>query len=721
MMTALVVMVALAQQAEPVRRFALVAGANDGGRARVTLRYAATDATAVSNVLTQLGGVSKGDLVFLEEPRPAALSRALDELTARLASARTSTSRFEVIFYYSGHSDETGLLLGEERYGYDELRRRLDALPAEVRIGIVDACASGALTRAKGGVSRPPFLVDASTQLKGHAFLTSASIDEAAQESERLKASVFTHALVSGLRGAADASRDGKVTLAEAYQFAFNETLARTASTRSGPQRPAFDIQLAGTGEMVLTDVRAASAQLELSSRLSGRVFVLNASGGLVVEVAKGAGDALQLGVEPGAYRVLVDNGRGGLGETRVSLAERQTVAVEPSSLSSVTKDALVTRGDPKRPFTPVDIAFVYPLSIGGALGEPPRTHFSLGVLTAREGAVDGLALSSIGTWVDGSVRGVGLAGVGLRVGGLEGVGFAGVTVVSTGAVRGVVGAPVTVVGGSMQGLAMGVVDVVGDGLAGGSLAAVNVAARGVLGLQAGVVNVGTGGVRGVQAGVVDVAHGGFGGFQAGVVNAAFGDGLGAQMGVVNVGGDVVGAQVGVLNIASTVKGTQVGVVNIAGESTAPVGLLNVITRGRFRAAAFTGETSVANVSLKLGSKHVYSFGVASYSPWDTGRLGLGLGLGVQVNVGDFYGQLESDVRSLSQPSRLFSSQQLLVTQRFVVGWQFSESFSVFAGPSFAQLISFDGSDPAPLTPWGFSTSSTVRLVPGVTVGVQLF
>ena len=45
---------------------------------------------------------------------------------------------------------------------------------------------------------------------------------EAAQESDRICASYFTHYLVSGFRGAADLSGDGKVTLNEAYQFAFN-------------------------------------------------------------------------------------------------------------------------------------------------------------------------------------------------------------------------------------------------------------------------------------------------------------------------------------------------------------------------------------------------------------------------------------------------------------------------------------------------------------------
>jgi hypothetical protein len=205
------------------------------------------------------------------------------------------------------------------------------------------------------------------------------------------------------------------------------------------------------------------------------------------------------------------------------------------------------------------------------------------------------------------------------------------------------------------------------------------------------------------------------------VANVASGDTFGAQVGVVNVGGDVVGAQIGVLNIASTVKGTQVGVLNIAGESTAPVGLLNIITRGRFRAAAWASETSVANVSVKLGSKHVYSFGVAGFSPWGQARIGLGLGVGVQVDVGRFYGQLEADVRTLSTPSRLFQTASLQVTQRLVLGWQVTEAFSLFAGPSFSQLTAFDGSDLTAATPFGVSTSPNVRLVPGVVVGAQLF
>ena len=100
--------------------------------------------------------------------------------------------------------------------------------------------------------------------MRGHAFLTSSAATEAAQESDRIRASYFTHYLVSGFRGAADLSGDGKVTLGEAYQFAFNETLGRTVDTKGGAQHPSYDINLSGTGDVVMTDVRQTSATLVL-------------------------------------------------------------------------------------------------------------------------------------------------------------------------------------------------------------------------------------------------------------------------------------------------------------------------------------------------------------------------------------------------------------------------------------------------------------------------
>jgi uncharacterized caspase-like protein len=220
-----------------------VAGANYGGPDRPALQYAISDAERLARVLVDLGGVSPEDAILLKQPGLRELDEALGRLQARVVEARRAGrgdegGRTELLVYYSGHADDKGLLLGEDRYSYRSLRDRLDDVPADVRIAVLDACASGAITRLKGGKLRPPFLVDESSDMRGHAFLTSSAETEAAQESDRIGASYFTHYLISGLRGAADVNGEGKVTLNEAYQFAFNETLGRTVDTKGGAQHP---------------------------------------------------------------------------------------------------------------------------------------------------------------------------------------------------------------------------------------------------------------------------------------------------------------------------------------------------------------------------------------------------------------------------------------------------------------------------------------------------
>jgi hypothetical protein len=123
-----------------------------------------------------------------------------------------------------------------------------------------------------------------------YAFLTSSSADEAAQESDQIGSSFFTHFLITGMRGAADVSGDGTVSLTEAYEFAFDETLERITETSGGAQHPAYEINLTGTGDFVMTDLRATSAGLLLSEQLSGRFFVRIADRQLVAELYKPAG-----------------------------------------------------------------------------------------------------------------------------------------------------------------------------------------------------------------------------------------------------------------------------------------------------------------------------------------------------------------------------------------------------------------------------------------------
>src|SRR5205085_179603 len=114
-----------AASSQPVRRFALLVGVNDGGPGRAKLRYAVTDARSFGDVLEELGGVQPQDRLMLMEGGRAELERALAKFKAMIASARTSGGRTEALVYYSGHSDEEGLLLQQDRFGYKELRQAL--------------------------------------------------------------------------------------------------------------------------------------------------------------------------------------------------------------------------------------------------------------------------------------------------------------------------------------------------------------------------------------------------------------------------------------------------------------------------------------------------------------------------------------------------------------------------------------------------------------------
>jgi hypothetical protein len=331
-----------------LQRFVLIAGANSGGADRPLLRYAVSDADRFARVMKDLGGVSSPDALVLKEPKARNLVEALNWLNQRVVEARRTAGpgkgRTEILVYYSGHADEKGLLLGDDRYSYQSLRDRLDEIPADVRIAVLDACASGAFTRLKGGKIQKPFMVDQSTDMQGHAFLTSSAETEAAQESDRLGASYFTHYLISGLRGAADVNTDAKISLNEAYQFAFQETLGRTVNSQGGAQHPSYDIKLSGTGDVTITDVRQTTATLALAASLEGRIFVRNARQELVVELYKAQGRTVEFGLEPGTYEVRIERpAEAWLAKSQVGNGQRLELGLD--QFSPTTPDPSRRRG----------------------------------------------------------------------------------------------------------------------------------------------------------------------------------------------------------------------------------------------------------------------------------------------------------------------------------------------------------------------------------------
>lgn len=157
----------------------------------------------------------------------------------------------------------------------------------------------------------------------------------------------FTHALVTGLRTGADVNGDALVTLNEASQFAYTETLARTEVTARGPQHPASDIQPTGTGDLVMTDLRSTTAGLILADDVGGRFFVRDSVNNLVAEHFKPQGRSVDLGLPPGEYRVTLEQD-GQLFRTDLSLRDGGRTTLGPQDLLPLDREQTVARGGPR-------------------------------------------------------------------------------------------------------------------------------------------------------------------------------------------------------------------------------------------------------------------------------------------------------------------------------------------------------------------------------------
>lgn len=697
----------VAAQDASIRRYALIVGVNSGGPSRAPLRYAESDAAAFGSLLSALGGVTAEDKMLLVEPTRASLEAGIDALRARM-SDRTGATRVELIVYYSGHSDETGLMLGTDKMSYTEFRSALQTLPADVRIAILDSCQSGALTRRKGGTMRAPFLFDASTQVRGQAILTSSSETESAQESDRIRGSFFTHYLLSGLRGAADVTHDRRVTLNEAYQFAFAETLARTEGTKFGPQHPAYEIELAGSGDVVMTDLRATSSTIVIDDTINGRVFIRDSEGHLVAELYKAPGRSVEIGVAPGEYSVRVEQKDARqLLEGNVIVADLSTTTLTPQMLRAGRLEIAQRRGSEEELGEPGENVLRIPFAFSLWPGAPPwppadavvSENFHLSIVYGQTDYLRGAALGLGATRVRRHAKGAQVSVfLSFNDGGGEG---------------GQVASFYTTLGGPFVGLQAAGIYASADKFSGLQVASVATRSGDFYGLQAGGIaawsdnsrGLQTGGVAAISknksglqvAGVTSIARGYMHGFQtSSTVNVATGDVRGLQLSLVNIGGDVSGAQIGLVNVAKVVHGTQIGLVNVADDvHGVPFGLFSYIKNQGLGAEVWTGTTEPINVALRYDTHHTFytflALGMFSLQDVTKSDAYYGIGLGAHLAKSGNYG-FDFDVAAL-YPSLDFKNGELLVRQRASFVYDINPTLSAFAGITWSQYMGWGGED----------------------------
>ena len=327
-------------------RIGLVAGNNLGRDPARGLRYAEDEVGRLADLLKSAGDFD--DVVTLRGASKGEIEKALVQVRQRLVAAKDSGRQTLFLFYYSGHGDNEALEIGGERMLLRDLRSYLEQLvAADVRVAFVDACQSGALTGVKGGKRTSGYEVRLADpgQVKGMAIVTSSTANELSQESDDLKGSFFSQSIMAGLRGAADTSRDGQVTLGEVYHFAYTRTLSSTAASLTGGQHPTYDYRMAGAGEVVLTRTRARDARVAFAREAGATYAVVNKnSGDVVAEIASSTTEDLYLAVPAGEYR-FVRRAMGDIRERTLAIAPGSVTSIDPASMVRVAQDSGRSKG----------------------------------------------------------------------------------------------------------------------------------------------------------------------------------------------------------------------------------------------------------------------------------------------------------------------------------------------------------------------------------------
>jgi hypothetical protein len=321
-------------------RYAILVGNNSGTQSEATLKYVDRDLATLRTVLTGLCGFDSRNITTLFNGGPEDLQRLLDGLGSGLQAGGDDL----FFFYFTGHADETCLKMGPERFLLSDLKTRFGRVPAPIKIAVFDACQSGSFTRLKGGTLAEPFLFLSDEKVKGQVILSSSSASESSQESDGLKSSVFTFHLINALRGSADASGDGKITLGEAYQYAYNHTVATTASSSGGTQHPGYQFNIQGEGEIVLADISLRTSGIVLPAGIDGGFTILDDKAAIVADFTKESGAPMMIALNPGAYQI-TRRGQGTVSTAQATVGEGQAVTMSEEDFSTLARQSMRVKG----------------------------------------------------------------------------------------------------------------------------------------------------------------------------------------------------------------------------------------------------------------------------------------------------------------------------------------------------------------------------------------
>ncbi|HXI59197.1 MAG TPA: hypothetical protein VNO55_24185 [Polyangia bacterium] len=295
---------------------AIVVGSNRGPSAsQENLRYGDDDAIQSARMLTLLGtqttllvdpDAETRELFPGERPdgpaTQAAMKSAFGRAAEKISAARAAGRPSRLYFFFAGHGDLADgrpfLQLEDGRLWREDLAELLRAANADDNHVLVDACyaASFVADRGPGGQRNrmaPGFSHSTGDIWPDHiGFLTARSAGGQTHEWAEFQAGIFSHEVRSGLIGAADVNRDGRVTYREIAAF------VQRANEAIPNRRYRPEVSTAppdGDLDTVLADLPEGPLVLEMDLKPAGHTFVETARGVRLADLHPETGTAVWL------------------------------------------------------------------------------------------------------------------------------------------------------------------------------------------------------------------------------------------------------------------------------------------------------------------------------------------------------------------------------------------------------------------------------------------
>ncbi|MBK9109707.1 MAG: caspase family protein [Saprospiraceae bacterium] len=156
-----------------------------------------------------------------------------------------------VMLYYSGHGLE-GTFLPIDYDGiqnilkHDEVKDIINKSRAKNKICFIDACHSGSVLAQKGSFSSSlmHYYEDLAQSKGGTAFVMSSKSKEYSLEDGGLRQGVFSHFLIRGLKGDADADGDQTIVLKELFEYIYKNVREYTGNVQTPMIAGDYDEQM---------------------------------------------------------------------------------------------------------------------------------------------------------------------------------------------------------------------------------------------------------------------------------------------------------------------------------------------------------------------------------------------------------------------------------------------------------------------------------------------